>query len=477
MSGEVSHSGGSRFRQLEIQTPSARARELCAQARERLGCSELQEAIALCDQAIEEDEHCASALRLKALAMRACGLFSEAVVAFQGYLCNATPDGSDWLEYGQVLLAAGDLSAAEESFARALAADPDRAEARLHHARVLLARGDSRRALPAFSEVLAGSPMEVPAWVGKGACLSLQGDQEGALACYDRALAIRESDQDALYNKALVLAELRRWAEAEATSRRLLALRPSDAEAVATYGEALLGLGRLDDAISVSDRAIAVDGARVRPWVTKALALAAAGQLVAAEAACRDGLSLDPAQAALAGLSGRIRALHAELVAPAEQAVAQARASKSRADAEASRAEHALRDARRSRASHRQRVMNESIWKHSPEGRVAIAIGVPMYMILMLTAGQAANRLHSLGGALFVVFGIPLVVWLLVKVGGGVVLQSLHAAGGSGDPQELAAALRDAQVRARDAAAGLDVAEKRLAEAQTRFAAARVPVA
>ena len=90
---------------------------------------------------------------------------------------------------GERALAAGDLAAAEDRFARALVADPASVAAHEGLGRTALRTGDVARSKEHFAEALALEPSSVDARVGLARVAEQTGHPEEALEHLDRALA------------------------------------------------------------------------------------------------------------------------------------------------------------------------------------------------------------------------------------------------------------------------------------------------
>jgi tetratricopeptide (TPR) repeat protein len=99
------------------------------------------------------------------------------------------PDLADSLvQVGEQALAAGDLTAAEDRFARALEADPGSAAARIGLGRAALARDDLAGAEDHFTRALELEPRAVAARVGLGRVAGRQGHTAEAREHLERAL-------------------------------------------------------------------------------------------------------------------------------------------------------------------------------------------------------------------------------------------------------------------------------------------------
>lgn len=463
-----------RFAHLELRTPAQKANDLCEQARRWLGRGEFGRVVTLCDEALAQVEDCAEAFRLRAVALHRSGDSSEGLRYFERYIGLVTPSADAWLQQGEILLALGDLSRAEKSFASALSIDPDSCEAKLRRARVLLAKGDFGDALPLFSEIADQRPEETSAWVGKGVCLGERGEQAAAVGCYDRALAIDPKNADALYNRAATLAELSRWQEAAACYGSLLELRPRDVEALVGKAEALLGMKDHEGGLQVSKAALGIDGGNADAWETKAVATAALGRLDESLEACRKGFAAGSESERLAKLQDRIEDLHSRLVAPVEAAYEKARRALPAAEQALRTAAEQLSSAESAASFRRKDIQSKPPWHYAPEGCLAWAAGVAIWFFLMLVIGVPMSHAHSAGMSALMLFGLPLLSWIVVKVGIGALLQSIAAGKSESDLSQLGRKVQRAESEEEQVRAQVTDLEHRLAQARDQFKTTRV---
>jgi predicted Zn-dependent protease len=130
----------------------------------------------------------------------------------------------------------GDLPAAAEHLAAALAAAPRERAARLEYATTLRELHRAEDAEAVYRALLADEPGSFHAVFGLGLCARLRRDLPTALGYFATATAITPRDRSARLEYAATLRELQRPEEAEAVYRALLADEPG-------AFHALLGLG------------------------------------------------------------------------------------------------------------------------------------------------------------------------------------------------------------------------------------------
>lgn len=173
--------------------------------------------------------------------------------------------------------AEGKMTAAHEHYARAVELDPRDASARSSFAGLLIARGEFN-----------------------AAAIQL-----------DAALAVDERHAGALAQRAAWHAAQREYDAACVWYRRALAERNGDAGLWCNYGQALFFAGRLNDAREALDRVLEIDAENAPAYNALGNVCAARGDAVAAEAAYRRAIAIQPqsaeAQLNLGNLLGRQR--------------------------------------------------------------------------------------------------------------------------------------------------------------------------
>ncbi len=158
---------------------------------------------------------------------------------------------------GRVLLREGQLERALEEFERALALDPNNAEALLNIGAIHQAWGRTQQAEHFAERALQADPSSTGALAQLGSIRRDQGDLGEALRLHRLALAIDDS-QPALYlGLGDVLHRAGRFEEAEAAFREVLALDPDSFQARYNLGVTLAAAGRVDEAIASLEEALA----------------------------------------------------------------------------------------------------------------------------------------------------------------------------------------------------------------------------
>jgi tetratricopeptide (TPR) repeat protein len=167
---------------------------------------------------------------------------------------------------GVILYRQGRYDEAEVAYRRALVLVPGDADAHLNLGNVLFRQGLLDQAAAHYRQAVALSPDHAAAHLNLGVTLLHQDRLDAAAASIRRAVALDPDNADAHQNLGVVLSRLGRLDEAVACYRRALALNPDHADAQMNLGVALVDLDRLDEAVTWlrSALALAPDNARVQ---------------------------------------------------------------------------------------------------------------------------------------------------------------------------------------------------------------------
>ncbi len=131
---------------------------------------------------------------------------------------------------------------ARQSYQKAVALNPDLAEAQVNLGSLLLAGRDFTRALPYLQAAVKLKPNDARAHMDLGMALDGAGQHEAAMQEFQRALALNPNSETALYQAGHIELGQKHYAEAAADLAKALAQRPDDAAAerdLATAEEAL----------------------------------------------------------------------------------------------------------------------------------------------------------------------------------------------------------------------------------------------
>lgn len=152
--------------------------------------------------------------------------------------------------HGYALLQTGDLTGAQQAFARAVAINPDYAAGYYNLADAYVEVGDNERAQSLYNQALALDRTLDLAYNGLGYVLVLQGKPEQAIPVLYTGLSFAQDNaaRAALWiNLGRAYLEARRYDEAEEALNRALALAPEEAAAYCTLALTGKMLERPDD--------------------------------------------------------------------------------------------------------------------------------------------------------------------------------------------------------------------------------------
>jgi len=188
----------------------------------------------------------------------------------------------------------GDVAAAAELFAQAIARDPRHVGAHNNLGVALRRQGKIDEAMACYRSALARDPGHAPAHNNLGEALASKGEDAAALASYARAVACNPGYVDAHYNLGNTHFSKGRFAKAAASFERAVALRPDHVTALNGLALALEKLGRLDDALRHYRRALELKPGEPQVRFNMILALRDNGRLEEAADCCRQILAARP---------------------------------------------------------------------------------------------------------------------------------------------------------------------------------------
>jgi predicted O-linked N-acetylglucosamine transferase (SPINDLY family) len=143
------------------------------------------------------------------------------------------------------------LDEAENALRRAIAIDPENADASYDLATMLMARSEMRQAEPHLRAALTRNPDFVEARAALFHVLNAQRDLAGAAAELEAVLKQRPEWADALYNYAIVLMGMQRDSDAETALRRVIALDSKFFLAYRMLGNILHRQGRIAEMLEI----------------------------------------------------------------------------------------------------------------------------------------------------------------------------------------------------------------------------------
>jgi Flp pilus assembly protein TadD/peroxiredoxin len=176
------------------------------------------------------------------------GLERAAVVAFER-AAEANPGAPTLYRLGTLLARSGETLRARAAFERALALQPDLAEANNDLGALLAQGGDLDAAINRFRAALASTPDYPDALNNLGYALLLTGHDQEARALYEKALALQPDFPEALNNLGLLFGRAGDMDRAERYFRDALGRRPDYGEAANNLALVLVSRGQTDAAV------------------------------------------------------------------------------------------------------------------------------------------------------------------------------------------------------------------------------------
>jgi tetratricopeptide (TPR) repeat protein len=188
----------------------------------------------------------------------------------------------------------GQLDEAVAACRHAIALRPSYAEAHNNLGNALIGKGRLEEAIAVFRRAIALNPNLSGAHNNLGNALKDKGQLQEAIVAYRQAIALRPNYAEAHNNLSAVLIDEGQLEEAIAACRQAIVLRPDYAEAYINLGNAMMGEGRLEEAIAAYRQAIALRPNYAEAHNNLGNALKDKGQLEEAIAAFRQAIDFDP---------------------------------------------------------------------------------------------------------------------------------------------------------------------------------------
>ena len=197
-------------------------------------------------------------------------------------------------DQGVILAANGLLADAVPCFERALALNPGYGEARNNLGRALRSLGRLDEAVVQFELVLQNTPDSPTAHFNLASAFELTGRTADAERRYRHAIQLRPDFVDAHLHLAALLHAADRLNEALAHAERAVALRPDSAGARNNLGNILRTLGRRGEAIAQYETALRIDPSSVMAHYNCGVALRGETRIAQARAHFARALALEP---------------------------------------------------------------------------------------------------------------------------------------------------------------------------------------
>jgi FkbM family methyltransferase len=206
----------------------------------------------------------------------------------------SSPASTAEVAAGAALFERGDYPGAEQAFRRAVAAQPDNAEAILNLGTTLKRQRRLPEALDCFQKAAALQPQWAAAFSNLASALCDLGRLDEAEAACRRAIEIDPRNRNAHSNLASVYAGRRKDAEAIPLFQKAIAIGPANAELYVNLSASCIATGRLEEAVAACRSAIALQPDLAEAHANLASALGAQGKLHESIAAARDVVKLKP---------------------------------------------------------------------------------------------------------------------------------------------------------------------------------------
>jgi tetratricopeptide (TPR) repeat protein len=188
----------------------------------------------------------------------------------------------------------GKNDTAVDLITRALAINPDYADAHANLGLALQDLGKPDEAVTSYNKAIAINPDHADAYSNLGTTLQALGKFDEAVTSYNKAIAINPDFSEAYNNMANALKELGNIDEAVASYNKALAINPDLADAHNNLGVALKDLGKLDEALASYNKALAINPDYAEAHSNLGLALQDLGQLDEAVASYNKAISIKP---------------------------------------------------------------------------------------------------------------------------------------------------------------------------------------
>lgn len=236
--------------------PQAQALDLVNQARGALKAGAHQTAEQQINAALELAPDCLPAIELHGVLAGLRGDLPAAAEAFERITQHRPDSPGAWFNLAKCRFDSGQIDAAGDSLQRALALDPEMADALALHGLVLRAQERGDEAIETLQAALAKAPDHLAAATALASQLEAKGDADAALKWFERAVKIQPGVPHTHYNLGETL--LRRG-ELEAASDALhhaLTLDHRFDDARLALAHVARQRGDLEEAISLCRRVV-----------------------------------------------------------------------------------------------------------------------------------------------------------------------------------------------------------------------------
>ena len=225
------------------------------------------------------------------------GLMAGAIILLGAIFLAArilAPNADEYYNRGIECSERKDYKCAAENFDRAIAANPDFADAYKHRAAISYLDGDFQKAIADYDRALEINPGDDDLFYGRGAAFLNSGDDDRALADFTAASDLKPDDAKYYFHRGLAYYHRRQFEKAIAEYDRAVALDANYAEAYNNRGNAFDELGKDRQAIEDYTRAIEKNGDYALAYNNRGTSYARRGEYDRAVADLTRAVALDP---------------------------------------------------------------------------------------------------------------------------------------------------------------------------------------
>jgi tetratricopeptide (TPR) repeat protein len=235
------------------------------------------------------------------------GLEKQAIVAFEEAAQDRSVSSSVLYRLGNLLARTGQREKARDAYERALAIQPDLAEASNDLGALMAETGELPAAIERFRAALAATPAYPDALNNLGYALLLTGREGEARELYERALKLQPDFPEALNNLGLILGRQGDLDGADRYFSQALKTRPGYGEAANNLALVLVNRGRTEDAIRLLLDFLGKNPASESTYLTLAKIYLADDRRVEGLRVLDQLLARNPSHAAARELAARFR--------------------------------------------------------------------------------------------------------------------------------------------------------------------------
>ena len=258
---------------------------------------QLQQALTESKRLLEQFSNSITLYNIQGGANVGLGQIDAAIDSYNKALA-LNPDYADaYFNIGNALGKQGKLDAAIDSYNKALALKPGYAEAHNNMGLILQEQSKLEEAIEAFKQVQVSKPDNADAYYNMGNALKELGKLEEAIEAYSKTLALKPDSADAYYNMGISLQKLGKLEEAIEAYNKTLAIRPDYADAYLNMGITLKELDKLEEAIEAYNKALAIKPGYADAYLNMGITLKELDKLEEAIEAYNKVLAIKPGYA------------------------------------------------------------------------------------------------------------------------------------------------------------------------------------